>query len=387
MQQRIGRHVFTGEPIRVDFEYGRIAKVEVLPELPGDVPDQLFLAPGLIDIQVNGFAGVNFADPGLSVEEVRTVARTLWSIGVTHFLPTLITDEIRRTERALVQLARSARHQDLGHSILGFHLEGPFLSHEDGPRGAHPIEHCIDPDWNTFCRLQEAAENRIRLITLAPERPGAIEFIQKAVRSGVRVAIGHTSASREAILDAVEAGATLSTHLGNAAHDRLQRHHNYVYDQLGEDRLFASLIADGHHLPPHVVKIFLRAKGLDRTILTSDAVQYAGLSPGLYDAGYRTFQVDDDGAIRVVGEPRLAGSGLMLNKGVENLMRFTGVPLADAVQTVTSNPARFLGVADRIGTLQPGSEASFVRLLVDKARPSTRIAETIVAGQVVHQAN
>jgi N-acetylglucosamine-6-phosphate deacetylase len=218
-------------------------------------------------------------------------------------------------------------------------------------------------------------------MTLAPELPGALPLTEKLAASGVCVAIGHTAADRRTILSAVEAGARLSTHLGNAAHDMLQRHHNYIYDQLGEDRLFASFIVDGHHLPPHLVQSFARAKGLTRSILVSDAVQYTGLPPGVYDGGYRKFEVRPDGFIGVVGEPRLAGSGIVLPRGIENLVRFAGVSLGDAIETVTANPADLLGLRG-LGRLLPGQEASIVRFRWDEeGRISVR--ETVVAGKVV----
>lgn len=351
-----------------------------------DADVDLFLSPGPIDLQVNGFAGIHFGDPELTEEGVLSVARALWASGTTHFLPTLITDSVPRMREAVSRIQSAAEQAALHGAILGIHLEGPYLSSLDGPRGAHPLQHCKDPDWEEFQSLQDAASGLIRLVTLAPERGGALPFIEKVVATGVRVAIGHTAANRQTMLAAIAAGATLSTHLGNAAHDQLQRHHNYVYDQLGEDRLAASLIVDGHHLPPHLVKIFWRAKGPERTILISDAVQYAGLPPGTYDAGYRRFEVRADGFIGVVGEPRLAGSGLLLLRGVENLIRFTGAELGAAFATVTVNPARFLGLEQRLGELAPGREASLVRFRWDRQTGKVTVVETIVGGQTVYEA-
>jgi N-acetylglucosamine-6-phosphate deacetylase len=349
---------------------------------PSPTPSDDWISAGWIDIQINGLAGVNFGDPALTVDQVRTTVQRLWSLGVTHFLPTLITDSLDRMCAALRVLAAARRESDLAASIPGIHLEGPFLSTEDGPRGAHPKEHCRPPGWDDWQRLQEAAEGAIRLTTLAPESPGALPFIERLARSGVCVAIGHTGADRQTILSAVDAGARLSTHLGNAAHDMLQRHHNYIYDQLGEDRLFASFIVDGHHLPPHLVQSFVRAKGLCRSILVSDAVQYTGLPPGVYDGGYRKFEVRSDGFIGVVGEPRLAGSGITLPAGIENLVRFAGVSLSEAIGTVTTNPAELLGL-HRLGRLLPGQEASFVRFGWNDGRISVR--ETVVAGETVYR--
>jgi N-acetylglucosamine-6-phosphate deacetylase len=285
--------------------------------------------------------------------------------------------------RAALARLSSAREADplLRRSVLGFHLEGPWLSAEDGPRGAHPVAHCRDPEWHDFRRLQDAADGDVILVTLAPERAGAISFINRLNASGVTVALGHTAADRTTILAAVDAGAKLSTHLGNAAHNLLQRHHNYLWDQLGEDRLFASVIVDGHHLPPHLVDIFLRVKGPERTVLISDAVALTGMPPGVYDAGYRQFEVRADGFIGVLGEPRLAGSGLLLPRGVENAVRFTRCLRRAAWRSASAVPAALLGLSARIGSLVPGAEASLVRFTWNDGGIDVR--ETILAGQTV----
>jgi N-acetylglucosamine-6-phosphate deacetylase len=358
--------------------------IEQVEEASIDAASLPWACPGLVDLQVNGLGGVNFGDPGISLEGVARVTGVLAEHGVTHFLPTLITDDIDRMKMSLARLAKATSDPRLNGSVLGFHLEGPYLSSEDGPRGAHPLEHCKDPDWNEFCSLQEAADGKIRMMTLAPERAGAIEFIREATKGGVRVAIGHTSAKREEILAAVDAGASLATHLGNAAHDRIQRHHNTIFDQLGEDRLWASLIVDGHHLPPHVVKIFVRAKGLEKIILVSDAVQYAGLPAGIYDGGYRQFQVREDGFIGVVGEPRLAGSGLLLSRAVENFTSFMGEESpAAAIRCASIHPRQWLTGRAIDGSLRAGDEASLVLYDWDAGSGRFGIRETIRNGEVV----
>jgi N-acetylglucosamine-6-phosphate deacetylase len=343
------------------------------------------VSPGFVDIQINGFGGVNFGDPAITADQVVSVADRLAQEGVTHFLPTLITDDIERMKGALARLARAADDDRLGSGILGFHLEGPYISEKDGARGAHPLAHCKDPDWDEFCRLQDAAQGKIRLVTLAPERPGSTVFITRAVRSGVCVAIGHTSATRAEILSAVDAGATLATHLGNAAPDLIQRHYNTIFDQLGDDRLMASLIVDGHHLPPHVVKIFVRAKGPERVILVSDAVQYAGLPAGVYDGGYRQFEVRDDGFIGVVGEPRLAGSGLLLTRALENMSRYLGSAGVDPwIGCVTTNPRRLLSGVDD-GPLTAGVPASMALWQWDETARRIIVVETIRDGRTLYK--
>jgi N-acetylglucosamine-6-phosphate deacetylase len=349
-----------------------------------DTPIEI-LAPGFIDLQVNGWGGIAFNDPRLTTQQVESVTHRLWQTGVAHYCPTLITDSFENLSRGMAAIARARREGAAGRAILGIHLEGPYLSPEDGPRGAHPLEHVRPPDWDEFRRLQDAADGLICLVTLAPEREGAIPFIEKLVAADVRVAIGHTAATSADIRAAIAAGASMSTHLGNAAHDRLQRHHNYVYDQLAADELWASLIVDGHHLPPGLVKIFVRAKRPERTILVSDAMHWAGMPPGIYPFGPIEVEVRDDGWIGVVGQPRLAGSGLLLYRGLENVVRFAGVSLATAVNMVTRHAAELLGRYPQLGSLQPGGDATLTVFDWDTAAGKLTVRRTIVVGETVFE--
>ena len=348
-----------------------------------DAASRPMICPGFIDVQVNGWGGVAFNDPALTTEQVEKVTRRLWETGVALYCPTLITDSFEHLAAGMRAIARARRESPAGRSILGIHLEGPYLSPEDGPRGAHPLEHVRRPNWDEFRRLQDAADGLICLVTLAPEIDGAIPFIERLVAAGVRVSIGHTAATSADIRAAVAAGACMATHLGNAAHDRLQRHRNYVYDLLAADELWASLIVDGHHLPPELVKIFVRAKRPERTILVSDAMMWAGMPPGRYPFGPIDLEVRYDGFIGVVGQPRLAGSGLLLAKGLENVVRFAGVSLSQAIDMVTRHPAQMLGKFPTIGAIETSSEGTFTLLTWDSNTSTMRVRSTIVAGQVV----
>jgi N-acetylglucosamine-6-phosphate deacetylase len=307
-------------------------------------------------------------------------------MGVALYCPTLITDSFENLSRGMAAIARAKFESPTGSSILGIHLEGPYLSPEDGPRGAQPLAHVRPPDWDEFRRLQDAADTQICLVTLAPEIAGALPFIEKLVAAGIRVAIGHTAAGAAEIRDAIAAGASMSTHLGNAAHDRLQRHHNYVYEQLAADDLWASLIVDGHHLPPSIVKVFVRAKRPGRTILVSDAMHWAGMPAGVYPFGAIQVEVRDDGWIGVVGQPRLAGSGLMLYRGVENVVRFTDVSRDDAIRMVTENPAKMLGIYPRCGAISAGSDANFTVIDWNAEAGKLIVRQTVVGGEVVYAA-
>jgi len=295
--------------------------------------------PGFLDLQVNGFAGVDFNDPDTTADQLHHALTALRSHGVTRFLPTLITSTAERfgqCAKILLQL-----HAD---AILGIHMEGPYISPEDGPRGTHPREHTIAASVDDFMRRQDAAGGRIRLVTLAPEVPGALALIEHLRAGGIRVAIGHTAATPEIIRDAIRAGATLSTHLGNGAAQMLPRHPNFIWEQLAADELMASLIVDGHHLPPATVKTMIRAKTARRTILVTDAIAAAGQPPGEYQLGGLKVRLDDTGRVAVPGAPNLAGSALSLDRAVANTVRFAGVTLEEALAMASTQPAAYLGV-------------------------------------------
>jgi N-acetylglucosamine-6-phosphate deacetylase len=268
--------------------------------------------------------------------------------------------------------------------IAAFHLEGPYISNEDGPRGAHPSAYCRPPDWDEFERFQEAAGGRIGVLTMSPEYDGSARFIERAVSSGVLVAIGHTKATSQQIWEAVDAGARMSTHLGNGSHALIPRHANYVWDQAAEDRLVASLIVDGHHLPPAVVKCLVRAKTPQRCVLISDLVGDAGLPPGRYrNATVGEIEVLDDGRIVIAGQRQyLAGAGLPLAHGVANVMRFAGLDLRTAIEMAAVQPATLLGLEP--AGLTPGERADLILFdLPDGPSGPIRVRATVNCGERV----
>ena len=201
-----------------------------------------------------------------TIDDVAAVVAVQYSQGVGRFCPTVTTGPFEVLRHGLATIAAACNaERAIAERVAAIHLEGPYISAIDGPRGAHPEACCRPPDWDEFQRLQESADGMIRLVTLSPEYAEAPEFIRRAVAGGIVVAIGHTAADSSQIRAAVNAGARLSTHLGNGAHRMLRRHPNYIWDQLADDRLSATLIVDGHHLPPEVVKTFVRAKSPERT--------------------------------------------------------------------------------------------------------------------------
>jgi N-acetylglucosamine-6-phosphate deacetylase len=295
--------------------------------------------PGLFDLQVNGFAGVDFGDPALTADEVQRAVEAIGKTGVTRFLPTLITSSLE-TFSACARTLVSAK-QD---AIAGLHMEGPYISPEDGYRGAHARALVRGADKDDFRRRQDAAEGRIRLVTLAPEAPGALPLVELLVASGVRVAIGHTGATGAQIADAVSAGATLSTHLGNGCAQMLPRHPNVIWEQLGDDRLLASFIVDGHHLPPATVRSMIRAKTPGRSILVTDAVAAAGMPPGRYTLGGQEVLLSPEGRVAAPGATNLAGSALRLDVAIGNAVRFTGLPLEEVAEMASTRPAGYIGI-------------------------------------------
>jgi len=282
--------------------------------------------------------------------------------------------------------AAYASSSAVAHRMLGIHLEGPYIATEDGPRGAHPLQHCRPPDWNEFQRLQEAAGGLIRLVTLSAEYPQSVAFIARAVAGGVTVAIGHMNANSDQVRAAIDAGATLGTHLGNGCHRSIRRHPNYIWDQLADDRLTVSLIVDGHHLPAEVVKTFVRAKTPARCILVSDVTGMAGLPPGRYSSWLCDVELLPSGRLVVAGQDQLlAGASLPIGVCVANVMRFAGVDLATAVDMASVQAAALLKAPS--GRLAPGDPADLVVFDLSRADDglpdSLEVRATIAGGELV----
>lgn len=378
-----GRHYLTGEGVRVEMEDGLISEIETG---GGPVADDApWVGPGLVDLQVNGYAGFDFNSAALDEEHIRGATHALWREGVTTYLPTVITNTDEAIERALRTIAAAcARDDQLGRTIAGLHLEGPFISPEDGPRGAHDKTNVKAPDWGLFERWQEAAEGRIALATVSPEWPTAPEFIERCVEGGVIVSIGHTAATPEQVREAVAAGASMSTHLGNGAHPSLPRHPNYIWEQLAQDALWACVIADGFHLPDSVLKVILKVKGR-KALLVSDAVSFAGMEPGEYQAavGGRVI-LSPEGRLSLAESPGLlAGSVRPLRDGVEKLVRAGLLDLGEAWETASVRPASALGLTQAAG-LAVGAPADVVEFAC--SRGTIEVLRTHKAGQPAYDA-
>jgi len=376
----IGIETFGGTPVSLTFD-GAISAVEPVSDAGG-----LYLAPGFIDIQVNGFLGTDFNDPKCTPEHIARAIRGLFATGVTRFYPTVITGSPADMLGALRNLMCAQETLREGVAIDGFHVEGPHISPDDGPRGAHPRRWVRPPDLNEFRRWQEATGNQVRIVTLAPDWPEALRYIEAITADGVVASIGHTNATTQQLADAVSAGASLSTHLGNGAHPVLRRHPNYLWEQLAEDRLMADFIVDGIHLPPSFLKVALRAKTVARSVLITDAAAPAGCPPGRYWLGEQAVELTADQRVMLVGQERLAGSALRMDRGVENLMRIAGLSLADAVSMATTNAARAGHVPGRTAGLVPGDRADIIEYYFNKSNLSISIKSTYISGNKLYEA-
>jgi N-acetylglucosamine-6-phosphate deacetylase len=363
-----------------------------------------YICPGFIDLQVNGYAGIDYSGTGLdgmpqgaegaipqapphpAGGAVEQVVRAIAASGTTRHLATIITAPRSRITANCAAIAAAVRKSPLVKTaILGIHIEGPFISPLDGPRGAHDAKHVRNPDWNEFSAWQAAAEGLIRIVTLAPETEGALAFIEKLAATGVVAAIGHTGASPERIRDAIAAGAQLSTHLGNGSHAVLPRLKNYLWEQLGADELSASIIADGFHLPDAVMRSFARAKGLDRLILVSDVAFLAGSTPGIRPWGDIAVEVHADGHLSLAGTEFLAGAGHLLNRDIARFMTATGTSLAEATMLCLRNPARLLGLPPSAATFVPGTPACIVLFRHRAGAAQLDIDTCVVAGEELYR--
>ncbi|MDQ0689411.1 N-acetylglucosamine-6-phosphate deacetylase [Arthrobacter sp. W4I7] len=354
-----GRDASRGDVLTVHFEDGYIAAVERKHD--PNASDLPVLASGFVDAQVNGYMGMDVNAPDADSTVIEGITGELARIGVTTWVPTIITASEEAISHALryVEKARNAdaRVRD---AIPCVHVEGPFISDHDGARGVHDASQvrAIDPEevrrW--------AAITRIGVVTVSPHWPDTPRAIEEICSMGIRVSIGHTHAGAAEVLSAIDAGASLSTHLGNGIAAMIPRHPNAIWTQLADDRVTCGLIADGHHLPPETIEVMLRAKGPRGAFLVSDTTAIAGNAPGRYETPVGgSVDLDEHGRLSYVGTELLAGAAASLPDGLRNVVRSTSVSLGQALKLVTENPARSLpGARPGLGTLQPGAPADMV---------------------------
>lgn len=370
-----GRDPQSGRTLALVVDEGVIVRVE-----ESSANSDLFLSPGLVDLQVNGCSGFDVNGPQLTPDTITDLVDAMLSRGVTCFAPTIITapeDKICHTLSIIAEARRS--HPRAAACIPFVHVEGPHISPLDGYRGAHPADGVRPPSIAEFERWQQASGGLVGLVTLSPHFEDSCAYIAALAKRGIYVAIGHTHASPQEILRAIDAGARLATHLGNGIAPEIPRHRNAIWSLLADDRVSATFIADGHHLPPEVLKVMLRAKGLERSILVSDSVALAGMPPGAYTTpvGGRV-ELQPDGRLCVFGSELLAGATATLAQGIGTLVRTSNVFLHEALAIATTNPGK---VAGGRGQLTPGSRADVFRF---RWQDSILIEDVWLAGEQVH---
>lgn len=373
----------TGRPVRLELTGGYIVSVnEFIDTGDKDLP---FIAPGFIDNQINGYANIDFSGDELSSGDLLKAAKAIWIDGVTTFIPTLITNSTEKLIRNFRLLAEEIKsNQQLGLSVPGFHLEGPYISETDGYRGCHPVEFVRKPSWEEFLKFQEAAGGRIIQVTLAPEVEEAQDFIKKCAENGIVTSVGHSNASAAQIKTAGDNGASLSTHLGNGCANLINRHNNPIWPQLADERFTISVIADGHHLTPEELIVFLKVKGPDKIILTSDVIFLAGMAPGKYKFLGADVTLTPEGMLINTQLNVLAGASFPLKTGVGNIMKFTGCTLYEAVNMASSNVAKVYNLSNR-GSLTPGKRADLILFKLNDSKPE--ILKTFLAGNLVYNKN
>lgn len=384
-QQEIYGLMYTdNSPVRITIQDGIITGIRKQNRLPKGTPE-LIIAPGLIDNQVNGFAGVSFCSPDhvLTAQGVRDATYALWKTGVTTYLPTLTTNDPELIKKNLIVLAHMKDEKNLLGSIPGFHMEGPYISPIDGYRGTNSLEYIRKPEWDKFLEIYEYSMRSILQVTLAPELEGAMDFIDKCRSRGVVVGLGHHNASPVVISEAVTHGARIATHLGKGLADAVEAHHNPLWPQLSDDRLMISMTCDQFSLTPEEIRVFFRVKGSGNTVITSDVTGFATLPPGEYVSpeGDR-IMLTDNGMLRYLNG-RVYGSASPLKDGVANIMRVTGCTLAEAITMASTNPAVLYGLSDR-GVIEEGKRADLI--LFRMVKSEMVIEKTYVLGNLVYDA-
>jgi len=371
-------------PVTIEVVDGKISRIARKASLDQGSRKNIYIAPGLIDNQVNGYASVSFTSAELTAEGVGKATRTQWKEGVTTYLPTVTTGPHETILKSFEALAEARRDPELSKSIPGFHMEGPYISPVDGYRGAHPLRWVRPPDWEEFLQYYKASGEKILQVSIAPEVEGGMDFLRRSIARGIKVALAHHNGSAEIIKAAIDEGAVISTHLGNGCANMIHRHENPLWPQLADDRLMASIIVDGFHLRPEEVQVFFKVKGPNRLVATSDVTEFAGMPPGEYEVDGDKVIMTSDGMLKLPSQDVLYGASLPLRTGIGNLMRFTGCSLADAIHVMTRNPARLYGLDDR-GEIKPGKRADLILFTLVEGR--AEIEKTYLAGELVYSAN
>lgn len=357
----------------IDIDGEKIAAVA-----PSNASTDLYAGPALFDIQVNGYGGVSCWEMTDSdIGALAKINEIFLKQGVGLWIPTVITNYHEALLKAFTAMGKELdADPELEKSIPGLHLEGPYISKVDGPRGVHKLD-CVRPaSWDEFAQYQNASGGRIKYVTLAPEVDGNIEFIKKCTEEGIITSIGHSDLDRESMNKAVEAGISLSTHLGNGAHDMIQRHNNYIWYQLAARDTYAAFISDGQHLPSECLTSMIHAKGLEHSVITSDCVDLGGMPAGVYGDVEKL----PNGRLVATGTPNLAGSASNLRECVEQVVNLTDLTHAQGWTLGSIQAAKAMGMPDKLG-IEVGKEATITVYKRPDNDYKIEVIETWVAGK------
>lgn len=385
-----GKHYSSGKMVELAVDNGIIVRCEPICEQQGEQESnlktgQLLIAPGLIDLQINGYLGEDFNQLPLTEQTVLAFCRHMWRLGVVKCYPTLITNAFDALQQALTVIRQACeRYPLVNATITGIHLEGPFISPLDGARGAHDRQFVCPPSIDWLKAWQAAAGGRIKIVTLSPEWEESIAFIQYCKQHGIVASIGHTAASSEQIAGATAAGAAMVTHFGNGVQLQLPRHPNYLWEQLAQEQLYACVIADSYHLPRQVLKVVHKVKG-EQMILVSDAVALAGSPAGQYTTfvGGKVVLTEAGKLHLAHDEQLLAGSVSRLTDGIRYMQQAGIASFEQAWHMASLHPARLMGLDNEAG-LAIGAPADIVLLQLEESG-ELRVQQTYINGQQVFQ--
>jgi N-acetylglucosamine-6-phosphate deacetylase len=371
-----------GSAIEISFSEGIIDSIS---ETQNPLEQDLILGPGFTDIQVNGYGGIDYNEIQSEPMNLAEISRLLYKEGVTTHFPTIITNDPKQISQLILQIVSLRKSDEFSRmSIEGLHIEGPFISPMDGPRGAHPKEFVRAPDWSLVQKWQNESKGLIKMITLSPEWENTVPFVERCMEHSILVSIGHTNASHQQILDAVNAGASLSTHLGNGTHPILARHPNYIWSQLSQDELGASIIADGFHLPAEVIQVFQKVKK-ENLILVSDSVSLSGMPAGdytLHIGGEVT--LTPEGKLHLKSNPSiLAGSASNIRSGISFLIKNKLASLTEAWEMASVRSEKLVNPGHRLF-----KEGSIADLIVCRTQENgeLEVLKTIKHGREVYSA-
>ena len=381
MRQIEGIDALTGKFIAITLKNGKIEAIDPKESAPTGTTRQ-YISPGLIDVQINGYASVSFNERDLTVEKIERATAALWKEGTTTYLPTLITNDPEIIIQNLEMLEKARELPEVNASVPGYFLEGPYISPDDGFRGAHSRDWVRQPDWEEFSRFVEVANHNILQMGLSPEFPGSMSFIEKCIAEGIMVSLAHHNGNAQQIEQAVNMGARISTHLGNGCANYIHRHDNPIWPQLANDLLTPTIIADGHHLRKEELKVFFSVKGPHNLILVSDATKLSGMPPGEYQWDGKKVLMTSDGMLKYPEQDVLAGASFPVKRGIETMVGYGICDLGTAIQMATETPANMYHFAGK-GKLEPGMDADIILFTFDDGK--MEIQETILLGETVYR--